>query len=159
MCPSTWGWKVLFLYCVKVWGKMRRPVLPQVMQRPTYHPNSHVMKLTSIYWAYSVLLFNCIFHKTKTWRDEVVWITNSRVWIRAQARWCPDALYQQCPLGHVPTVIRKPWLDGGREADHGVWSSGSRVGGRLMPQALLLSCPSLGKLDCGISHMLYFYIK
>lgn len=90
-----------------------------------------VMKLMRIYWAYPVILFNCIFHKTKTWRDEVVWIANSRVWIRAQARWCPDALYQQCPLGHVPTVIRKPRLDRGRETDHGVWSSGSRVAGRL----------------------------
>ena len=124
MCPSTWGQTVLFLYCVKVQGKTWRPVLSWVMQRPAYHPNSYVMKLTSIYWAYPAILFNCIFHKTKTWRDEVVWIVNSRVWIRAQARWCPDALYQQRPLGHVPTVTRKPRLESGREIDRGVLAAG-----------------------------------
>ena len=160
MCPSTWGQKVLFLYCVKVQGKTWRPVLSWVMQRPAYHPNSYVMKLTSIYWAHPVILFNCIFHKTKTWRDEVVWIVNSRVWIRAQARWFPDALYQQRPLGHVPTVTRKPRLESGRETDRGVWAAG-RSGRKamLMPQALLLSCPSSGKFAHGISHVLYFYIK
>jgi len=38
------------------------------------------------------------------------------------------------------------------------WQQGGRKA-MLMPQALLLSCPSLGKLDRGISHVLYFYIK